>query len=289
VVVGGSGNDLLFGGEGADLLVGGAGDDVLVGGRGGDTLRGGAGADLYAFGAADFAAGEVDFVEGFESGVDRLEFSGFAGLAAFADLDVRALGPSLLIALPDGGGVVLRDFAGPLTEADVVFADAPRAPGGAAEPGVVRLGDGAERFITTHGEALEVFTGAGVDVVVAGAGDDALRAGEGAKVLIGGAGDDTLFVGPSGANLTGGQGADRFVFSAADTSESGLLVDFIEDFESGVDQVALDGFAAIQDADALAFRPLGADLALTLADNRLVVFRGVATADQLDDGDFLFG
>ena len=64
---GGGGDDYLRGGSGADAIEGGAGADVLVGDSGADTLRGGAGNDNLYVDAEDFANGEVDGGEGFDS------------------------------------------------------------------------------------------------------------------------------------------------------------------------------------------------------------------------------
>lgn len=115
---GGTGNDALHGGDGRDRLEGGGGADQAYGGGGRDTLQGGGGSDtlsggddidhLYGGTGADlfqmwekrarpdvlhFEAGdsgrrrgEIDRVEGFQKGIDKIDLSAF-GLMEFADLD----------------------------------------------------------------------------------------------------------------------------------------------------------------------------------------------------------
>ena len=85
--IGGSGGDTLVandfgctltGGGGDDFLTGGAGVDRLVGGTGVDTMSGGGGVDtfVFAFGDSSAASGQHDRINGFISGVDRIDLSG---------------------------------------------------------------------------------------------------------------------------------------------------------------------------------------------------------------------
>ncbi len=91
---GSSGNDDIAGQDGNDDLRGGTGDDRLVGGNGRDIFNGGAGADLLAdwedgnsrdifvFNPGDTGvrARDRDTIEGFDSGTDRIDLTGFGGL-----------------------------------------------------------------------------------------------------------------------------------------------------------------------------------------------------------------
>ncbi len=79
---GGGGADLIKGGGGADTLNGNGRDDTLDGGRGDDVLKGGGGADVFAF------SGGQDIVLDFAVGVDRIDASGFEGIADLAIVDV---------------------------------------------------------------------------------------------------------------------------------------------------------------------------------------------------------
>ncbi len=100
VVNGCAGNDDIDGNSGNDVLSGGAGNDSLCGGEGADTLQGNAGGDSFdlwedvqARDVLVFAAGDagktratIDHVEGFESGVDKIDLHAFAGMT-FEDMD----------------------------------------------------------------------------------------------------------------------------------------------------------------------------------------------------------
>jgi serralysin len=66
-------SDSLTGDSGANKINGLGGDDVIAGGAGDDDITGGAGADTFVFESA--ATNGVDFIRGFESGVDKLQFA----------------------------------------------------------------------------------------------------------------------------------------------------------------------------------------------------------------------
>ncbi len=97
---GGAGNDDVDGNGGADVLSGGAGNDTLCGGEGADTLQGNAGGDsfilwedvqardilVFAAGDAGKTRATIDHVEGFDSGVDKIDLHAFVGMT-FEDLD----------------------------------------------------------------------------------------------------------------------------------------------------------------------------------------------------------
>ncbi len=77
---GGSGNDKLFGDEGDDKLYSGDGADRLDGGAGADDIylwENGARKDVIVFGRGDsgIAGDDVDIVEGFQSGTDKIDLS----------------------------------------------------------------------------------------------------------------------------------------------------------------------------------------------------------------------
>jgi len=81
----GSGNDILQGNDVANVLDAGAGNDTLTGGLGNDTLIGGLGNDKFVF-AND---GSTDTVTDFQSGADKIDLSGLAGVTA-ADVAYNA-------------------------------------------------------------------------------------------------------------------------------------------------------------------------------------------------------
>ncbi len=102
---GGNGVDQLYGGAQADVLLAGSGNDRLHGGEGADRLFGGAGADTFQLwetdqavdtiyliaGDSGRAAGTIDRVEGFTSGVDKIDLSTL-GPMGFTTLDFRGGG-----------------------------------------------------------------------------------------------------------------------------------------------------------------------------------------------------
>ena len=99
---GSTGDDLAYGGAGADLLAGGAGDDRLMGdggndrlnggdgndwlagGEGADFLTGGGGSDTFVFAPGDsgISTGTRDRISDFESGIDLIDLTAFAGASA---------------------------------------------------------------------------------------------------------------------------------------------------------------------------------------------------------------
>ncbi len=99
-ISGGSGADKIYGSDGNDRLKGGSGNDEIGGGAGKDKIEGGKGADAIniweqsqavdtiVFGKGDSGktANTMDRVEGFASGVDKIDLSAL-GPMKFAKLD----------------------------------------------------------------------------------------------------------------------------------------------------------------------------------------------------------
>jgi Ca2+-binding RTX toxin-like protein len=91
---GGAGNDMMYGGADNDTLLGGDGKDTLYGSEGGDVISGGAGRDaiklwedvqardtiVFAAGDSGITRSTMDVVEGFQTGVDKIDLSAFGGL-----------------------------------------------------------------------------------------------------------------------------------------------------------------------------------------------------------------
>jgi Ca2+-binding RTX toxin-like protein len=143
VLNGGDGNDQLYGEDGNDVLNGGAGNDKLFGGAGSDVLTGGAGADkfnlgddhakdtiVFNLGDSGTAAGQIDEVENFHHGEDKIDLSGFTGMhfanAAFTGKGPEAIfkGENLLIDINgDGKADMTVHFEGHvvITATDFIF------------------------------------------------------------------------------------------------------------------------------------------------------------------------
>ena len=81
-IIGGSGHDSLTGDGANNALTGGAGDDTLTGGAGKDTLRGGDGDDVMIIGFTSVVSGEI--YDG-GTGSDRLIAGAFNGPEYFGD------------------------------------------------------------------------------------------------------------------------------------------------------------------------------------------------------------
>ena len=116
----------------------------------------------------------------------------------------------------------------------------------------------------------------GADRLLGEYGSDLLRGGGGADVLRGGAGADRLADGAGADRLVGGGGADLF--------RLGLdgLDDRIDDFQPGVDHIAIEGVRF----DDLAFRERAGGLRVIHDGERLFLGGALAAAD-LAPGDFL--
>lgn len=76
---GGTGKDRLNGGAGNDKLYGGLGDDLLIGGRGSDILVGGDGADQFIFRRGDSSKEDLDTIQDFQLGSDKIIFKNWDG------------------------------------------------------------------------------------------------------------------------------------------------------------------------------------------------------------------
>jgi hypothetical protein len=83
LIVGSTGSDNLVGGDGNDIIVGNGGNDTITGGGGADTLTGGSGQVTFVYNAAsDSTAAAPDTITDFKPGVDKIDFTNIAGIAA---------------------------------------------------------------------------------------------------------------------------------------------------------------------------------------------------------------
>jgi Ca2+-binding RTX toxin-like protein len=139
---GGDGNDQLYGDDGDDRLNGGAGNDLLFGGSGSDVLTGGAGADrfnlgddhardtiVFNLGDSGMASAQIDTVENFHHGEDKIDLSAFRGMrfaTAFSGTGPQAVfrGENLLLDTNgDGRADMTIHFEGHVvvTASDIIF------------------------------------------------------------------------------------------------------------------------------------------------------------------------
>jgi hypothetical protein len=115
------------------------------------------------------------------------------------------------------------------------------------------------------------------DILTGTAGDDVINGLAGNDYLYGLAGDDVLNGGAGTDRLFGGAGADEFVFA------DGGNLDFIYDFEDGVDLIRLDGLEFTPDAVSTYRGGIGT--LVTIGDDRIVLM-GVSSTD-IDASDFI--
>src|SRR5260221_203100 len=246
VVDGGAGNDTLSGTVDADRISGLGGNDTLDGGAGDDTMLGGAGDDSYF---VDSTGDQV--VETSGQGTDTISTSvTLPGLAANVENLTLATGAGNLNAVGNALNNVLTG-----NESNNTFDGA-----GGADTMVGGAGDDTFLIDSTIDQVVEALSGGTYLVLaaitlpalaanvenltltgssnIAGIGnglDNAITGNTGNNFLSGGAGNDTLDGGAGNDSLTGGAGNDAFLFSGL----SGT--DRIVDFNSGSDQIQLDG------------------------------------------------
>jgi Ca2+-binding RTX toxin-like protein len=154
------------------------------------------------------------------------------------------------------------------------------------------LGNDVGNTIMANDGNDRVRGGAGHDDLYGEQGNDKLWGGTGKDLLSGGAGKDRL-AGNSGRDvlaggedndwLKGGAGADEFRFDL--TGNAGL--DVVQDFENGLDQIAILDSSVLSFADVGA-RTDGADVILDVLGTDFAILRGTALAD-IDASDFTFG
>lgn len=220
--VGGSGNDTLQGNASNDALDGGVGDDALDGHGGNDVLVGAAGADVLTGGdgtdVADYSARLTDV----ELSADGLADDGIAGEGDNIMADVESLtggaGDDVLIgsagsgALRGGGGADILDgglgadrLEGGAGD-DGVYYDERTAPVRVSFDGLANDGgeaDGAPLARDLVANDVEGATGgAGADVFVGDARDNAFDGGAGADLFTGGGGDDLVYYGDRNLAVT---------------------------------------------------------------------------------------
>ena len=209
------GNLVMDGGAGADFLDSGFGNDVLLGGDGNDTLRWGPGTLVDTFDGGGGTDTALVVGNGNNQGdAFRLDADPTTGGALFQRTNLIPF----KIGITNTETVMMQTQSGD----DSITVTA------LAGTGVNRVVlDGGDGNDTLDGSAadvkLELYGGAGNDVLTGGSKSDILSAGDGNDTLTGGRGLDTLDGGTGNDvlddgvkdgqqdNLIGGTGADTFV------------------------------------------------------------------------------
>ena len=304
IVIGGSGSDTIDGGAGNDTLSGGGGNDVIAGGRGNDLIDGGAGIDTYVmttatfvfmadgnavdgeggvdqfvnienvigsdfddrvFGDAQdntiFGGGGRDFIFG-GAGNDRLNSGTGFDRAEGNDGDDLFISDAIDCSISGGDGIDTIDYSGVLFDMSINF-------------NIGWAGEGPVRFIYPIDYPFLPDSFTGIEIIIAGQGNDHILGNQGDNRITGYLGDDTM-----GGNV----GRDVFHFDLGGGADVGN--DIILDFEIGIDRISLDG-GLHADLNDLNPQQVGEDTVLDLGPGmQLTLMR--TNAALLTDSDFLF-
>ncbi|KIT15620.1 DUF4214 domain-containing protein [Jannaschia aquimarina] len=157
-----------------DEARGGAGDDILIDGNGKDTIYGGAGADLFIIGRD----GNLDRIEDFEPGVDRLDLSAMGNFYDISDVQIDRKSNGAMIYIDGEALRIYSSHRGMLTPDDFDIQDL----------------RGLDHVQLLDPDPIDyaLSGGAGDDVLVGEEGNDELSGGKGADTLRGGEGNDRL-------------------------------------------------------------------------------------------------
>jgi serralysin len=189
---------------------GNAGNNVLTGNSANNTLTGLNGDDTYSF-VANSALGTDTIIETATGGTDTIDFTGTTAVVN-VNLGVTT------------SQTVNSNLKLILSANNVIE----NATGGTGND---RLTGNTLNNTLNGGDGNDQLQGLG--------GDDILWGGAGNDILNGGTGNDTLWGGLGDDNLTGGVGNDKYLFQSDSLFSTSLGIDYITDFEAGIDQIVL--------------------------------------------------
>lgn len=255
-------SERISGGGGCDSIIGGAGNDTILASPGQDTLDGGTGIDVLD--VTGIGPCKVDFSTGQLTGNGMAStIGGFESLITGpASVTVFGGEASELVVINGAGSLV---FSGSGLDSIFGGAGADTLDGGAgsdridggdgddvvrggALKGYDNLGGGAGNDSISGGDGNDVlYGGTGNDTLLGEMGADDLRGQDGADVIFGGSGRDSLLGGSGADRLYGGldRECDEFVFRYTSDSCSQFGLDWIYDFERGVDRINLSEIDAM--------------------------------------------
>ncbi|MCE2700929.1 MAG: Calx-beta domain-containing protein [Nostocales cyanobacterium LE14-WE4] len=242
---------------------GNAGNNVLTGNSANNTLSGLDGNDTYSF-VANSALGTDTITETATGGTDTIDFTGTTA-AVNVNLGVTT------------SQTVNSNLKLILSANNVIE----NATGGTGND---RLTGNTLNNILSGGDGNDQLQGLG--------GDDSLWGGAGNDILNGGAGNDSLWGGLGDDILTGGVGNDQYLFQSDSVFSTSLGIDYITDFEAGIDQIVLSKttFNAITNTvgQALTDFAVVTDDEFVNASNAHIVFsQGTGSLFYNQDGNLL--
>ena len=242
---------------------GNAGDNVLQGNSANNTLTGLDGNDTYRF-LANTALGTDTITETTTGGIDNLDFTG----------TTAAVNVNLGIATSQTVNSRLKLI---LSANNVIE----NATGGTGND---RLTGNTLNNTLNGGSGNDQLQGLG--------GDDTLWGGAGNDILNGGIGNDSLWGGLGDDILTGGVGNDQYLFQGDSVFSTSLGVDYISEFELGLDQIVLSKatFNAITNLPGQAltdFAVVSDDEFVNASSARIVFSQGTGSIFYNQDGSIL--
>ncbi|MDB9537426.1 Calx-beta domain-containing protein, partial [Dolichospermum planctonicum CS-1226] len=242
---------------------GNAGGNVLQGNSANNTLIGLDGNDTYRF-PANTALGTDTITETTTGGIDNLDLTGTTA-AVNVNLGVatsQSVNSNLKLILSANN--VIENATG---------------------------GTGNDRFTgNTLNNTLN--GGDGNDQLQGLGGNDTLWGGAGNDILNGGTGNDSLWGGLGDDILMGGVGNDQYLFQSDSVFSTSLGVDYISEFEAGLDQIVLSKatFNAITNLpgqDLTDFEVVGGDEFVNASNARIVFSQGTGSIFYNQDGSIL--
>ena len=262
---------------GASTATGSNGPDVFIGGNGNDTFIGGGDADTFTGGAGNdsFTGGTDDDTFNIDAGTDHItDLQGsdvFVILAgATLNADVAQEYTATAASRNTGGGPANAVFT---VSINADFADF----------SLVTVANAATDGLTINSN--RIFGGG---VITGTAGNDIITGGGllnlASEVLIGGAGDDAITGGTGADQLTGGTGVDTFIFAAGASggSDAEPLPDQILDFLAGTDKLRFAGVNPVASAQQGAVQ--AAVTALAAGSTEAQIAAAMAFANTTDLG-----
>lgn len=258
-LTGGGLDDILIGKGGNDTLSGGTGHDILFDGHGSDRMTGREGADLFVL-AAD---GQADVITDFQTGLDRLDLSAWAGLTDPSQLSVTTRNWGAEIRFRDEVLDLRSETGTGLSRSEVLWTPVlnltrlltgslPAVPADVTDPtlpaGTALTGGAGNETLTGGYGPDTIFGGAGNDLLIGDAGHDWLSGAVGNDTIFGGDGDDSL-IGWLGSDvMDGGEGSDLYMVDALDLiNDSGRTEnDRAQIYEASGVTLDLSGWSGIE-------------------------------------------
>ena len=298
-IYGAYGNDSMMGGDGNDRIYGTNGNNTLIGGGGADFMNGGEGHNVYKYlSINDSTASQIDTIEQFKHGTDKLDLSSLD----IARSDVHLAVVSDLATLTVSGSDFATKFIammGLVTLDDIIFKNGvtPQpAPQPVPDPvpptppvpddlstnnsAGVRV-EGHNIYGTNNNDIIVAPDGQGYNIYGAN-GNDSMMGGDGNDRIYGTNGNNTLIGGEGADFMNGGEGHNVYKYlSISDSTTSEM--DTIEQFKHGTDKLDLSTLDIARSDVHLAVVSDLATLTVSGSDfaTKFIAMNGIVTLDDM--------